>query len=65
MTYFADFPKGKIDMPKLIQNGFKKSKDVEMSVSGNQSDLKIMASHVDGDKVYIINAEGRIAVKSK
>lgn len=65
MAYFADFPKGKIDMTKLVQSGFVKSKDVEMSVSGNQSDLKITASHVDGDKVYIINAQGEITAESK
>ena len=65
MAYFADFPKGKIDMTKLIQTGFNKSEGVQMSVSGNQSDLEITASHVDGDKVYIINAEGTLTVESK
>jgi len=66
MAYFADFPKGKIDMTKLVQSGFQKSEKVEMSVvSGNQSDLKITASHVDGDKVYIINAQGTITAEAK
>jgi len=65
MAYFADFPKGNIDMAKLIQNGFVKSQEVEMSVSGNQFDSKITASHVYGDKVYIIDAKGTITVESK
>ena len=65
MAYFSDFPKGKIDMTKLVQSGFVKLEGVEMSATGNQSDFKITAAHVDGDKVYIINAEGRISVESK
>jgi len=65
MAYFTNFPKGKVDMTKRIQNGFHKSEKVEMSVSGSRSDLKITASHVEGDKVYIINSQGKITAKSK
>ena len=51
---------------KQRKRGFLKSeKNINISISGNQADLRIITSHINGNKAYVADSKGMIAPISK
>ena len=70
--YFEDHPNGVVTLP-LLKKGdslkkyyFVISKGVEIKIiSGTKNGLKISSTHSKGDKIYEVDAEGKITFRKK
>jgi len=65
-TNFVDFPNRSINLNLLYEAGFIKSEGVVIQIyDGTQENLSISAYHVDGDKIYFVDATGDIIEEQK
>jgi len=66
LEYFLDYPNGSVSLSKLTSYGFIPSSDVTLRVlSGNQSNLKIIAFHTKGKMIFTIYSDGNIVYQKR
>ena len=66
LEYFTDYPTGSVSLSKLTSYGFTPSSNVTLRVlSGNQSNLKIIAFHTKGKKLYTIDSDGNMSFQKR
>jgi type II secretory pathway pseudopilin PulG len=60
-SYFFDYPTRSLSaIEELTAYGFKQTSDVNVSVSGNERTLEIIAYHDSGDKTFTVDRKGTI-----
>ena len=65
-AYFTDKPTACITNQNLIDAGLRHEEDIQVTVlQCVQKDLRISTEHVDGTKIYYINAAGEITSTEK
>lgn len=66
MAYFTDNPAACVTYQNLIYAGLRHEEDIQVTVlQCLQEDLRISTEHVDGTKIYYINATGEITSTEK
>ena len=61
-AYFTDYADGAVTSSDVAEYGFKSTKNVTISVAGDQESLAINAAHNSGDKTYTADSAGNIGL---
>jgi prepilin-type N-terminal cleavage/methylation domain-containing protein len=59
-AYFTDHPVLSVDRASCLAYGFRQTSDVDVAVTGTQSDLIIVTYHGSGDRTYTATSDGAI-----